>query len=173
MKWKKNGICQWTFHYRWHEYYYRWFPSTQKYLGVFVDNKLTWNNHISSIKNDIEIDRILYKCHRYFNNESLISLYHTLVHPYFSYCIHHDAVIKWKHFPRYWPFVQGIHRWPVNSPHKGQWRGAVMLSLICTWTYVWVNNKDAGDLRRHRVHYDVTVVMFRKIICQQPEATNN
>ena len=36
----------------------------------------------------------------------------------------HDDVIKWKHFPRYWPFVRGIHRWPVNSPHKGQWRGA-------------------------------------------------
>ena len=34
----------------------------------------------------------------------------------------HDDVIKWKHFPRYWPFVRGIHRSPVNSPHKGQWR---------------------------------------------------
>ena len=32
----------------------------------------------------------------------------------------HDDVIKWKHFPCYWPFVQGIHRSPVNSPHKGQ-----------------------------------------------------
>ena len=38
----------------------------------------------------------------------------------------HDAVIKWKDFPRYWPFVRGIHRSPVNSPHKGQWRGALM-----------------------------------------------
>ena len=43
----------------------------------------------------------------------------------------HDDVIKWKHFPRYWPFVWGIHRSPVNSPHKGQWRGALMFSLIC------------------------------------------
>ena len=39
---------------------------------------------------------------------------------------HHDDVIKWKHFPCYWPFVWGIHRGPVNSPHKGQWRGALM-----------------------------------------------
>ena len=31
-----------------------------------------------------------------------------------------DDVIKWKHFPRYWPFVRGIHRSPVNSPHKDQ-----------------------------------------------------
>ena len=38
----------------------------------------------------------------------------------------YDDVIKWKHFPRYWPFVRGIHRSPVNSPHKGQWRGALM-----------------------------------------------
>ena len=43
----------------------------------------------------------------------------------------HDDVIKWKHIPRYWPFVWGIHRSPVNSPHKGQWRGALMFSLIC------------------------------------------
>ena len=45
----------------------------------------------------------------------------------------HDDVIEWKHFPRYWPFVRGIHRSPVNSPHKGQWRGALMFSLICVW----------------------------------------
>ena len=38
----------------------------------------------------------------------------------------HDDVIKWKHFPRYWPFVRGIHQSPVNSPQKGQWRGALM-----------------------------------------------
>ena len=42
-----------------------------------------------------------------------------------------DDVINWKHFPRYWPFVRGIHRSPVNSPHKGQWRGAWIFSLIC------------------------------------------
>ena len=69
-----------------------------------------------------------------------------------------DDVIKWKHFPRYWPFVWGIHRSPLNSPHKGQWRGALMLSLICTWTNGWVNNRDAGDFRRHRAYYDVTLM---------------
>ena len=71
----------------------------------------------------------------------------------------HDDVIKWKHFPRYWPFVRGIHRSPVNSPHKGQWCGALMFSLICAWINHWVNNGDAGDLRRYRAHYDV-IVMF-------------
>ena len=71
----------------------------------------------------------------------------------------HDDVIKWKHFPRYWPFVRGIHREPVNSPHKGQWRGAVMFSLICVWINGWVNNREAGDLRRYRTHYDVSVMI--------------
>ena len=70
----------------------------------------------------------------------------------------HDDVIKWKLFPCYWPFVQGIHRSPVNSPHKGQWRRALMFSLICTWINDWVNNGEAGDLRRYCTHYDVTVM---------------
>ena len=60
----------------------------------------------------------------------------------------HDVVIKWKHFPRHWPFVRGIHRSLVNSPHKGQWRGALMFSLICAWMNGWVNNRVIGDLRR-------------------------
>ena len=69
----------------------------------------------------------------------------------------HDDAIKSKRFPRYCPFVRGIHRSPVDSPHKGQWRGALMFSLICTWTNSWANNGDAGDFRRHRVHYNNTV----------------
>ena len=71
----------------------------------------------------------------------------------------HDDVIKWKHFPRNWSFVRGIHRSPVNSPHKGQWRGALMFYLICVWINDWVNNGEAGDLRRYRIHYDVTVMI--------------
>ena len=69
---------------------------------------------------------------------------------------HHDDVIKWIHFLRCLPFVRGIHRSPVNSPHKGQWRGA----LICARINGWVNNREAGDLRRHRAHYDVIVMML-------------
>ena len=38
----------------------------------------------------------------------------------------HDDVIKWKHFPCYWPFVRGIHRSPGNSPLEGQWPRALM-----------------------------------------------
>ena len=75
----------------------------------------------------------------------------------------HDDVIKWKHLPRYWPFVRGIHRSPVNSPHKGQWRESLMFSLICVWINGWVNNREAGDLRRYRAHYDVIVIITHEI----------
>ena len=85
-----------------------------------------------------------------------------------NYCqLSHDDVIKWKHFPCYWPFVRGIHRSPVNSPHKGQWRGALVFSLICVWISRWVNNGEAGDLRRYRTRYDVTVMyncIFKKCL---------
>ena len=71
----------------------------------------------------------------------------------------HGDVIRWKHFPRYWPFVRGIHRSLVNSPHKVQWRGALIFYLICTQINGWVNNREAGDLRRHRAHYDVNLML--------------
>ena len=75
----------------------------------------------------------------------------------------HDDVIKWKHFPRHWPFVRS----PVNSPHKGQWRRALMFSLTCVWINGWVNNGEAGDLRRYRAYYDVTVMRIRgpEVLC--------
>ena len=76
---------------------------------------------------------------------------------------YYDDVITWKHFPRYWPFVWGIHQPPVNSPHQGQWRGALMFSLIFAWMNGWVNNRDASDSRRHRAHYDVTVMILHWI----------
>ena len=74
------------------------------------------------------------------------------------HCHWHDDIIKWKIFSRYWAFVRVIHRSPVNSPHKGQWRSALMLSLICAWINGWVNSREADDLRCHHAHYDVTVM---------------
>ena len=56
-------------------------------------------------------------------------------------------------------FVWRIHRSPVNSPHKCQWRGALMFYLISTWINDWVNNREAGDLRRNLAHYDVIVMI--------------
>ena len=72
-----------------------------------------------------------------------------------------DLFAWWRHqletFSALLALCAGKSPLPVNSPHKGQWRGALMFSLIC----VWVNgchNREAGDLRRHRAHYDVNVM---------------
>ena len=54
------------------------------------------------------------------------------------------------------------HRFPVNSPHKGQWRWALMLTLICARINGWVNNREASDLRCFRAHYDVIVMITIK-----------
>ena len=72
----------------------------------------------------------------------------------------HDDVIKWKHFSRYWPFVRGIHRSPMNlwsSSHKGQSRRFLLLYLIFVCANCWA----AGGLRRYSVHYDVTVMHLK------------
>ena len=69
----------------------------------------------------------------------------------------HDDVIKWKHFPRYMPFLRGIHRSPVNSCTKSR---ALMFSLIWAWIKSWVYNREAGDLGRYRAHYEVIVLLY-------------
>ena len=78
------------------------------------------------------------------------------------YCDRHDDVIKWNHFPRYWPFVRGIHQAPVNSPHKGQWGGALMFSFICAWINGWVNNHEDGHFR------DAIVLITTSLQCTTP-----
>ena len=84
-----------------------------------------------------------------------------------SYRKSHDDVINWKNVPCYWSFVRGIHRSPVNSPHKGQWRGALMFSLICAWINGWVNNGEACHFRHHGAHYDVIVMIMVKCFFSQ------
>ena len=78
----------------------------------------------------------------------------------------HDDVIKWKHFPRDWPFLRGIRRSPVNSTYKGQWRGHLMFSLVCNWikvlwdvielimTSLWCFKR--WHIRRHNGHVEST-----------------
>ena len=85
---------------------------------------------------------------------------HTLLHSLLGQP-YHDDIIEWKHFPRYWPFVRGIHRSTVNSPRKGRWRGGLMFCLTGIWILDWVNNREAGDSRRHGSHYDIVVMWLR------------
>ena len=127
---------------------------TDYYFGPDIMSSIKWPTATT--------DPIVMSCH------GLSSLWWTTVLTrYESSTCHHDDVIKWKYFSRYWPFVRGIHRSPVNSPHKGQWREALMFPLICVWISGWVNNGEAGDLMRHRAHYDVTVMTLRNICCRQ------
>ena len=121
-----------------------------------------WNLRIGGLTG-VLLDRIVWNeiftlwNHRTINKELLnhICLFLATYIKDKGFIAFHDNVIKWKHFPRNWPFVRGIHRGPVNSPHKGQWRGALMFSLICVWINDWVNNREPDDLRRYRAHYNV------------------
>ena len=72
--------------------------------------------------------------------------------------LHHDDVIKWEKNSALLAICAGNSPVPVNSPHKGQWRGALMFSLICAWINGWVNNHKTGDLRRYLAHDDVIVM---------------
>ena len=85
----------------------------------------------------------------------------------FNYIIRHTKVTEnhwawWRHqmqtFSALLAICVGNSPVMVNSPHKGQWRGALMFSLVCTWIHGWVNNREAGDLRCHHTHYDIIVM---------------
>ena len=78
----------------------------------------------------------------------------------------HDDVIKWKHFPRYWPFVRGIHR-SAQRPVTRIFDVFFDLHLNKSW----VNNGGAGDFRRYRAHYDIRV-MHLAITCTNANPTS-
>ena len=85
----------------------------------------------------------------------------------------HDDVIKWKHFPRYWPFLRGIHRSPVYSLHKGQWHGALMFSLICTWI---IGKQWWGwwfDITVNIYIYIIFVGHYKELSTQRPGSPKN
>ena len=115
-----------------------------------------WIISLNQTHDDVSFERMLVKCGvprgsilraLYFLQRCMLHVMICLMLQHISFLCnlcwryeHHDDVIKRKHFPRNWPFVRGIHRSPVNSPHKSQWRGALMFSLICVWINGWVNN---------------------------------
>ena len=134
---------------------------------MILHTALQWlKPNISQISNPQKTPDILSSPGSYYTCRLEIFCWKLDVIPW-HYTVFHDDVIKGKHFPRYWPFVRGIHRSPVNSPHKCRWRGALMFSLICAWIDDWVNSREAGDLRRHRVHYEVTVMCYGYIHYQR------
>ena len=83
----------------------------------------------------------------------------------------HDDIITWKHF-RVTVLLCGEFTGSlVNYPHKGQWRGALMFFIICAWTNGWVNNRDAGYMRRHRANNDVTEMVVN--LCSKSPSVEN
>ena len=80
-----------------------------------------------------------------------------------NWSVYRTALSWWRHqmetFSALLALCAGNSPVPVNSPHKGQWRGAWMFSLISACINAWVNNREAGDLRRHRGHYDAIVMV--------------
>ena len=105
------------------------------------------------------------------SNKCMVWVWWLVVSNCATYVIHFTTQIQW---PQSWHHdnslvtaLQMYIGWfapvhldtlPVNSPHKGQWRGAFMFSLICAWISGWTNSSDAGDLRSHRAYYDVIVM---------------
>ena len=139
MLWPGNKFCD-----SWHSSIAHFDDTTPKY-GESYHKK---SKMICSVAEHVCFcpTRLLFLCKshmlfREINTVSRICISNLVITDFFN----HGDVIKWKHFPRYWPFVRGIHRSPINCAHKGQWRGALMFSLICAWTNGWVKNQDAGD----------------------------
>ena len=93
-----------------------------------------------------------------FSPQRAMLMYHSCTARIIMLCWH-DDVIKWKHFPRYWPFVRGIH-WSQWIP-RTKFSDAELWYFLwpVLWINGWVNNHEAGDLRHHRAHYDVIVIL--------------
>ena len=74
--------------------------------------------------------------------------------------------MKWKTFSALLAICAGnsLVTGEFTFAHIGQWRGALMFSFICCRINGWVNNCGVGDLRCHRVHYDVTAMFINIII---------
>ena len=82
---------------------------------------------------------------------------------HFKLCLSSCDIIKWKHFPRYWPFVRGTHRWPVKSPHKVTRSFGVFFDLrlnkrLRKQSYGWWPDSPSRSLWRHCD--DKVMVMF-------------
>ena len=122
-----------------------WYSLCEKgsFFSIFSTNIITVHPSFWTLFKILFLSNLAY--HEVHTPSLTLSVYMSIYRS-----VSHDDVIQWKHFLRYWLFVWGIHRWPVNSPHKDQWHGALMFSLICVWINGWVNNREAGDFRRHR-----------------------
>ena len=62
--------------------------TSTKFLGVYIDSRLSWSEHINYIKNKISKGiGILCQARKIFSLKTLNTLYYSFIHPYFMYCI--------------------------------------------------------------------------------------
>ena len=125
------------------------------------------------VRNDWCTVNIPYPCVCNNTHPSVVSAFWPLRTPDWTRCdvipLHrvHTPIIWCRHqmetFSALLALFQGIHMSPVNSFYKGQWRRALIFSLICACINNWINNREAGVLRRHCAHYDVIVM---RIFCR-------
>ena len=60
-----------------------------KFLGVYIDNKLSWKKHIEHVSGKVSRGLgIILKARHLLNPTALKTLYFSFVYPYFSYCNH-------------------------------------------------------------------------------------
>ena len=147
----------------------------------------SWNLHIVVLRRAINAETVSMSWHYHCLDQNLVTRWYGMISKLFGSLLRVSKSFEWcpyrwyqtnssawhtilaishewwtwlRHqmetFPRYWPFFLG--KPPMDSPHKGQWCGALMCSLICDCTNGWANNRDVGEFRRHRAHYDVTVI---------------
>ena len=134
-------------------------------LTIFLWCGGCWKQEQQSRKNLL---KIFSQCDPYFvwYKFSKIQLYSYRYHVSFNHSICDSTSIQhlriwWRHQMETFSALVAIcaGNSPVNSTHKGQWLGALMFILICAQINGWVSNRNAGDLRRYRPHYDVTVMI--------------
>ena len=60
-----------------------------KFLGVLIDNKLNWKDHISYVSSKISRSLgMIIKARNYLNKDGLVNLYYSFIYPYLTYCNH-------------------------------------------------------------------------------------
>ena len=154
LKWSLFLMVQLKIVHHWFRWWLGADQATSHYLNQWCLNY--WRKYVSLVLNELMVQQSILLPKDHYRRSPVFRLCLNSFNDYLQNEQHcssrnhpiHDDVIKWKYFPRNWPFVRVIHRSPVNYPHKGQWRGALMFSLIGVWINDWVNNRETGDLRR-------------------------
>ena len=78
---------------------------------------------------------------------------------------YHEDVVSWKRFPHYWPFVRGIHRWPVNSPRKGPVMRIVDAYFVVIVENFWTNHRVVGNTMKNNMSLDIHVQTNASLTC--------